>query len=1060
MTRTNQQCHTHDSILSFLRGQLTSNDEEALQLHLDECVACRKLLSSSAADEAAWTEAQQFFGSDAMHEDLLKSIDSSDGEIEEPESIESLLKLLGPTDDPRMLGRIGSYEIVGVLGRGGMGIVFKAYEPSLNRYVAIKLLLPHLAASGAARMRFAREGRAAAAVIDDNVLPIFSVAEWQGTPYLVTQLSRGNNLQKRINDSGPLELREILRLGMQTASGLAAAHAQGLVHRDVKPLNILLDGTVDRALLTDFGLARAVDDASITCSGIIAGTPQYMSPEQARGGIVDARSDLFGLGSVLYTMCTGRPPFRAENSFVVLRLITDVHPREIREVNPDIPEWLCVIVEKLMAKSPEDRYQSAAEVAELLSACLAHVQQPTVVGLPSELRETLERNRFAKSSWNTWRRTMAHYITYRMPYWLPCFMSTLIAFAVSIGPAMTLPTLPKETFLHSIPPATAVLIVTTIGFLWGLAITLSAKRVANETDAAEKPQKLTPLLLFIIGGAVVVFAVVIPWFIRQSRLADELANSRKQSLATAARDQTESSGLPGFPLSTNSIETSSFEVRRVGDWSDATRELASTVSASPDAVPTVELIRWGDARNGLQAGLLIPKSVTHGEQIEARLVLRKIAGDEPEQLILNGRHVQLVMHEEDRIHPSILDPLLVPLNPQVVVTLRAGEHVEFPNRRIQFGGSLIPDIRRAMFVGSDPGIVRVKFVMIQPDGPPLETGEFEVRVNEVQPSANTTADASLKSGSQKNESAEIGPDKHQAINDLQLEARKALQKSHESLQWMLKFDMLVTHRYSQPELGKVVVKERIRRDAPRMVASSTHIFEEKPNFAGNLTNWSMDDGEMFISRSTSIGQKKLTGGVTVKRRNQEHWKMLEASGSFAMEGHAWGNAGKTITALLLEAKHLDVRLEKVNDQECLRISDRSEWGDMTVWIEASPLRRLRKWESRKERGNRYADSRVGEEKNTSNLESFEQLVDNIEYDTIEGRDFAVRCRVCNRINPNGGKTQEEYLSLFERTEVNLQPDFSTDNPFIADFDPGARITDWDSHDRDAAFYWRDNKLTK
>jgi serine/threonine protein kinase len=565
MTKANQQCHSPDSILAFLRGGLTSSEEESLQHHLNDCVACRQLLSSSAADEAAWAEAQQFFSSEALDNALclgeaqLRGAHGTNAEhAEEPESIESLLKLLGPTDDPRMLGRIGPYEIVGVLGRGGMGVVFKAYEPSLNRYVAIKLLLPHLAASGAARMRFAREGRAAAAVIDDNVLPIFSVSEWQGTPYLVTQLSRGSNLQKRINDSGPLELREVLRLGMQTASGLAAAHAQGLVHRDVKPSNILLDGTVDRALLTDFGLARAVDDASITCSGIIAGTPQYMSPEQARGGAVDARSDLFGLGSVLYTMCTGRPPFRAENSFAVLRLITDVQPRAIREINPDIPEWLCAIIEKLMAKSPEDRYQSASEVAGLLSACLAHVQQPTVVGLPNELRETMDRHRFAESSRNNWRRTLAHHITYHMPSWLPCFLTTLIAFAVSLGPAMTLPTLPKETFLHSIPPATAILIVTALGFAWGLAITLAAKRVATETDAAEQPKRLPTLTLFMVGGAIVALAVVVPWLMRQSRLAEELTDSKKQLLAatareTMAREQAEESGLAAVAQQTGEI---------------------------------------------------------------------------------------------------------------------------------------------------------------------------------------------------------------------------------------------------------------------------------------------------------------------------------------------------------------------------------------------------------------------------------------------------------------------------------------------------------------------------
>ncbi|MFO1004082.1 MAG: serine/threonine-protein kinase [Planctomycetaceae bacterium] len=216
----------------------------------------------------------------------------------------------------------------------------------------------------------------------DDVLPIYAVAEWKGVPYLVTQYSRGTTLQKRVQSDGPLEVKEILRLGMQTARGLAAAHAQGLVHRDVKPSNILLDGSVERAMLTDFGLARAVDDASITRTGVIAGTPQYMSPEQARGGGVDARSDLFSLGCVLYFLCTGHPPFRADNSYAILRLITDEEPRSIREINPDVPAWLSSIVQKLMAKRAEDRYGSASEVASILESCLAHVSNPLKNSLP------------------------------------------------------------------------------------------------------------------------------------------------------------------------------------------------------------------------------------------------------------------------------------------------------------------------------------------------------------------------------------------------------------------------------------------------------------------------------------------------------------------------------------------------------------------------------------------------------------------------------------------------------------------------------------------------------
>jgi len=194
--------------------------------------------------------------------------------------------------------------------------------------------------------------------------------------------ARGPSLQNRIDRSGPLSALEVVRIGKQIASGLVAAHEQGLVHRDIKPANILLNEGIERLWITDFGVARAMDDASMTKTGVIAGTPQYMSPEQARGESVDHRSDLFSLGSILYTACTGRPPFRSEAAYGVLRRITDTDPRPIREISPDIPDWLCVVIRRLMAKHPSDRYQSAKEVARLLEACLAHLQQPEQVELP------------------------------------------------------------------------------------------------------------------------------------------------------------------------------------------------------------------------------------------------------------------------------------------------------------------------------------------------------------------------------------------------------------------------------------------------------------------------------------------------------------------------------------------------------------------------------------------------------------------------------------------------------------------------------------------------------
>jgi serine/threonine protein kinase len=377
--KTVSQCLQESDIEDLLTGNVATSQSERWEEHVSSCDVCRVTLASRVGDQQWWHEAERSLQGEIIAEERHRCVDATD----DRESTDELLKLLGPTDYPRMLGRIGTYEVLGVLGRGGMGIVFKAFDAPLNRYVAIKMLLPHLAASGAARKRFEREGQAAAAVIDDHVLPIYAVSQWQNIPYLVMQYSSGKNLQRRIDDDGPLDVKEILRIGMQAARGLAAAHAQGLVHRDVKPSNILLDGSVERVMLTDFGLARAVDDASITRTGTIAGTPQYMSPEQARGKSVDARSDLFSLGCVLYTMSAGRPPFRAESSYAILRLITDEEPRPLQEINPDIPDWLCAIIGKLMSKHAEDRYTSADEVAELLEDCLAHVQQPATKPLPA-----------------------------------------------------------------------------------------------------------------------------------------------------------------------------------------------------------------------------------------------------------------------------------------------------------------------------------------------------------------------------------------------------------------------------------------------------------------------------------------------------------------------------------------------------------------------------------------------------------------------------------------------------------------------------------------------------
>ncbi|APZ92600.1 serine/threonine-protein kinase [Fuerstiella marisgermanici] len=277
------------------------------------------------------------------------------------------------------LGRLGHYEIEEILGHGAFGVVAKAFDEKLHRVVAIKMLRPELATTSPPRKRFLREARTAAAITHENVVGIYAVEE-EPVPYIAMEYVPGPTLQARLNEQGPLEVQEVLRIAMQIAQGLSAAHKVKLIHRDIKPGNVLLAcDPADRVKISDFGLARAVDDASLTSSGVIAGTPLYMAPEQARGEKLDHRADLFSLGSVMYQMVSGRPPFRAANTIAVLKRVCEDTPRDIQDVIPDTPLWLCAIIVRLLEKNPDNRYQSADQVAELLTRCQQELQANEVV---------------------------------------------------------------------------------------------------------------------------------------------------------------------------------------------------------------------------------------------------------------------------------------------------------------------------------------------------------------------------------------------------------------------------------------------------------------------------------------------------------------------------------------------------------------------------------------------------------------------------------------------------------------------------------------------------------
>ena len=384
-------CLTEVELQAVINGALSAEKQASVAAHLETCEGCRQRLDQCSGasgvdrpDVASGSDSDCH--SDAL-EEAIRNLKAGTGNTPKPAADAGMGQLspqfLSRSSNPRHLGRLGEYEILEVIGRGGMGTVFKARDSKLERLVAVKVLNPDLASNGPARERFLREARSAAAVTQDHVVTIHAVDDSGEVPFLVMEYIVGASLEDHIQQSGQLRLEQILRIGMQAALGLAAAHAQGLVHRDIKPGNILLENGVERVKITDFGLVRVIHEAQRTESDAVSGTPQYMSPEQARGEPLDHRSDLFSLGCVMYAMCVGRSPFRAETPIGVIRRVCEDTPRPIREVNPEIPEWLVTIIDRLLAKKPEDRFPTAGEVAELLEQYLLHVQEPSRGRLPS-----------------------------------------------------------------------------------------------------------------------------------------------------------------------------------------------------------------------------------------------------------------------------------------------------------------------------------------------------------------------------------------------------------------------------------------------------------------------------------------------------------------------------------------------------------------------------------------------------------------------------------------------------------------------------------------------------
>jgi len=267
--------------------------------------------------------------------------------------------------------RIQQYEIVRLIGYGAMGLVIQARDIGLDRDVALKFLVPGLVRSKKAHERFALEARFAAAIRQDNVVTVFAVSEFAGLPFLVMEYVAGQSLQDHLDAGTSFTMAQIVRIGKQAALGLAAAHDLRMIHRDIKPANLLLEEPSQRVRVTDFGLARAMDqDFQISQPGLLIGTPIYMSPEQVDGKTLTPSSDLFSLGSVLYILCTGQQPFYGETFSGLLNAVVKDAPTPIPQLNPEVPAALVELIANLHTKDAAARFGPARKVASFLEKIL------------------------------------------------------------------------------------------------------------------------------------------------------------------------------------------------------------------------------------------------------------------------------------------------------------------------------------------------------------------------------------------------------------------------------------------------------------------------------------------------------------------------------------------------------------------------------------------------------------------------------------------------------------------------------------------------------------------
>jgi len=411
----NHDCPSQDALVLFLDDTLPPESVPAVSNHVDSCAQCQKvlkrltgtperllpILNESEADQIAVGESPSW-------RPLLERIYRlhGDGSVETKDEAASSSQL-GPTLDPpeqySEVQHLGPYRILNVLGTGGMGIVYKAKDVKLQRIVALKAMKPQIAGTANAGKRFLREARAMASIKHDHVATIYQVDEVGGVPYLAMEFLEGESLDQCIRRDGKLSLTEVLRIGREIAEGLTAVHAIGVIHRDVKPGNVWLEARGDtsvRVKLLDFGLARSesAEESRVTNLGVVVGTPEFMAPEQGRGGKVDAPADLFSLGCVLYLMATGRLPFAGPDAVSTLMAVATDIPTPPILIDCALPRDFSHLVMKLLEKDPANRFRTAQEVVQALQGIEKQVELSMITTKTAESVYALPRGRGASAA--------------------------------------------------------------------------------------------------------------------------------------------------------------------------------------------------------------------------------------------------------------------------------------------------------------------------------------------------------------------------------------------------------------------------------------------------------------------------------------------------------------------------------------------------------------------------------------------------------------------------------------------------------------------------------------